>query len=60
MIAVTAYAMRGDRERFLNAGCVYDIEKTIDLEEFRKTLVKYVEKGYYGNVYIKFVTNIYP
>ncbi|MBI9113360.1 MAG: response regulator [Maridesulfovibrio ferrireducens] len=44
VIAMTAYAMRGDRERFLNAGCVDYIAKPIDLDEFWRTLAKYVDE----------------
>lgn len=41
VIALTAYAMRGDKERFLNIGFSEYISKPIDLHEFRKSIEKY-------------------
>lgn len=40
-IALTAYAMKGDRERFLSAGFDDYIPKPIDVSEFTKRLEKY-------------------
>lgn len=42
IIAVTSYAMAGDREKALAAGCSAYIEKPIDPESFIKELEKYV------------------
>ena len=42
IIAVTAHAMKGDRERCLEAGCDDYISKPFDQEELRRTLSKYV------------------
>ncbi|MFA4956530.1 MAG: response regulator [Candidatus Methanoperedens sp.] len=41
MIAVTAFAMKGDRERFLASGFNDYVEKPIDVQVFMKILGKY-------------------
>jgi two-component system cell cycle response regulator DivK len=38
VIALTSYAMRGDKERFLNAGFVAYISKPIGVKEFINTI----------------------
>ncbi|MBN2012862.1 response regulator [candidate division KSB1 bacterium] len=42
IIAMTALAMKGDRERFLDAGMDDYISKPVNMEELRHTLQKYV------------------
>lgn len=42
IIAVTSYAMVGDREKALEAGCTAYIEKPINPESFIEELKKYV------------------
>jgi len=42
IIAVTSYAMTGDRERCLTAGCNGYIEKPIDPQQFLHDLDKYL------------------
>jgi len=42
IIAVTSYAMVGDREKALSAGCTDYVEKPIDPAAFIKVLEKYV------------------
>jgi CheY-like chemotaxis protein len=41
VIALTAYAMKGDRERLLKAGFEAYVSKPIDVAEFVKVLKKY-------------------
>lgn len=43
ILAVTAHAMTGDRERFLEAGCNAHIEKPIDPVSFMKEISLYLE-----------------
>ncbi len=42
IIAVTSYAMVGDRERILAAGCMGDIEKPIDPDTFMSQIEQYL------------------
>ncbi len=41
VIALTALAMKGDKERLLNSGFDYYIPKPIDVHDFRKRMEKY-------------------
>ena len=42
IIAITSYAMTGDRQRALDAGCTGYIEKPINPETFMSTILKYL------------------
>lgn len=42
VVAVTSYAMQGDRERILAAGCVGYIEKPIDPRTFMTEISRYL------------------
>jgi len=44
IIALTAYAMSGDAERALAAGCDGYITKPIDPDEFHKTVASYLPR----------------
>jgi CheY-like chemotaxis protein len=43
IIALTAYAMKGDKERFLAAGCDDYISKPIDTQALPKIVAKFLE-----------------
>lgn len=49
IVAVTSYAMLGDRERVLAAGCVGYIEKPINPATFVTEIEKYLPDGKKGN-----------
>jgi two-component system cell cycle response regulator DivK len=44
VVAVTAYAMKGDKERLMKAGCAGYIAKPIDVHEFKKLIAQYLGK----------------
>jgi len=48
IVAVTSYAMVGDRERALAAGCNGYIEKPINPDTFRSEIEKYLKAGVAG------------
>jgi two-component system, cell cycle response regulator DivK len=45
IIAVTSYAMTGDREKCIEAGCTGYIEKPINPDSFVEEVRKYLGKG---------------
>jgi CheY-like chemotaxis protein len=45
IIAVTSYAMKGDREKTLEAGCTGYIEKPIDPDRFLDQITAYLKHG---------------
>ena len=45
IVAVTAYAMKGDKERMLEAGCDAYVSKPIDTRELPVIVAKFIEKG---------------
>lgn len=42
VIAITAYAMKGDKEKALAAGCVDYVTKPLDPKSFLETIAKYL------------------
>jgi two-component system cell cycle response regulator DivK len=45
VVALTAHAMQGDRQKFINAGCKGYISKPIDVSTFVGTIISYVTGG---------------
>ena len=45
IVAVTSYAMAGDRERTLEAGCTGYLEKPINPQTFAEEVAQYLENG---------------
>ena len=45
ILALTAYAMKGDREKILKTGCNDYISKPIDVEKFASTVGRYLGTG---------------
>jgi CheY-like chemotaxis protein len=43
IVALTSYAMQGDKEKALEAGCSGYIAKPIDTRKFLETLAQYLE-----------------
>ena len=43
IVAVTAYAMTGDKEKFLKAGCSHYISKPFSLIEFKSLIYELLE-----------------
>jgi two-component system, cell cycle response regulator DivK len=50
IVAVTSYAMVGDRERILEAGCVGYIEKPINPPTFVAEIERYLPAGKKANM----------
>lgn len=44
ILALTAHAMRGDKDRFLDAGCDGYISKPIDVKTFLSSIEQYLDR----------------
>ena len=44
VIALTAHSMRGDEEKFLNAGCAGYMSKPIDIHKFKEIIDGYLKQ----------------
>ncbi len=44
IVAVTSYAMKGDKERMLKMGCDAYITKPVDIEELLKVVAQYLQR----------------
>lgn len=44
IVAITAYAMKGDEEKALKAGCIGYIPKPIDTRKFSETIKNFLRK----------------
>ena len=52
VVALTSYAMQGDKEKALKAGCVGYITKPIDVKSFLKKIEKFTRTEQYSrNIY---------
>lgn len=49
ILAITSYAMKGDEERVLNAGCDGYIAKPIDTRTFANVVASYLTAGHGSN-----------
>jgi len=49
IVAVTSYAMVGDRERTIEAGCNGYIEKPINPDTFAAEIIRFLAPGDAGN-----------
>ncbi len=49
MVAVTAYAMAGDKEKFLKGGCTDYISKPFNIKDFQELIKKYLFTSYKKN-----------
>lgn len=49
VVAMTANAMQGDRERCMGAGCDWYICKPIDTREFMRTVQRWADAGNVGH-----------
>jgi two-component system cell cycle response regulator DivK len=45
IVALTAHAMHGDKQKFIDAGCVGYISKPIDVSTFVERVLSYVAEG---------------
>lgn len=45
VVALTAHAMQGDEQKFIDAGCIGYISKPIDIFHFPETVQSFVSKG---------------
>jgi len=52
VVAVTAYAMRGDREKVIDAGCDAYLSKPVNTRELRRLVAEMLRRRHKGNTNI--------